>query len=229
MKDLLARIFGSSVNRYFWFGMKYGVRFQSAFAREIALEQAMNYVRHHGLPGDYLEFGVFEGRTFGAAVSLAQERSLNMHFWAFDSFEGLPAAEGEFGRQSWKSGRDVFLHNVERRVRDPLKLHLVTGWFAETLREDNPVLHALENVAIAWVDCDLYESTVPVLNFLTNRLQDGSLIYFDDWFCFKGRPDRGEQRACHEWLKRSPHLRLTPYTRFGWHGQSFLVHRDDGM
>jgi hypothetical protein len=49
MKVLIERLFRSSANRYFWFGMRYGVKFQAAFAREIALEQGMEYVRHDAL------------------------------------------------------------------------------------------------------------------------------------------------------------------------------------
>jgi hypothetical protein len=109
----------------------------------------------------------------------------------------------------WKCGLDQFLSQVKRHVRDASKLHVVEGWFSDSLTEDNPAVRGLDKVAIAWVDCDLYESTVPVLNFLTNRLQDGSLIFFDDWFCLKGHPDRGEQRACREWLERNPQVRLT--------------------
>jgi O-methyltransferase len=224
MKVLIERLFRSSANRYFWFGMRYGVKFQAAFAREIALEQGMEYVRHHSLVGDYTEFGVFKGRTFSAACALAEERSLNLHYWAFDSFQGLPATEGEFVKGSWESGLDEFLSQVKRHIRESSKLHVIKGWFSDTLTEDNPALRGLAKVAIAWVDCDLYESTVPVLNFLTNRLQDGSLIFFDDWFCFKGHPDKGEQRACREWLERNSQIRLTEYSRFGLHGLSFIVH-----
>jgi hypothetical protein len=81
-------------------------------------------------------------------------------------------------------------------------------------------------IAVAWVDCDLYESTVPVLDFLTTQLQDGAVLVFDDWFCFHGRPDRGEQRACREWLDANPEISLVPYRDFHWAGRSFLVNRD---
>jgi hypothetical protein len=182
------------------------------------------YDLDRALVGDYVEFGVFRGRTFSGACALAEERSLNLHYWAFDSFEGLPAAEGEFVKGGWKSGLDQLLSQVKRHIRNASKLHVVKGWFSDSLTEDNPALRGLAKVATAWVDCDLYESTVPVLNFLTNRLQDGSLIFFDDWFCLKGHPGRGEQRACREWLERNPQVRLTKYSKFGWHGRSFIVH-----
>src|SRR5204863_3721987 len=94
---------------------------------------------------------------------------------------------------------------------------------SDTLSLENQSISALKAVAIAWIDCDLYESTKPVLEFLAERLSPGSVICFDDWFNIKGRPDCGEQKACEEWLARNPQLRLTPYSRFGWHGQSFIV------
>jgi O-methyltransferase len=224
MKRLFQRIFGRSPDRFFFPGVRLLLRFHAAFGREIALEQGMEFVRHHSLEGDYAEFGVFEGRIFSAACELAQERSLKMHFWAFDSFEGLPVAEGEFAKGSWRSDEARFKTQARRHVRDPQKLHVIKGWFSDTLVDGNPDLAALRKISIAWIDCDLYESTVPVLSFLTARLVDGSQLFFDDWFCLKGHPNRGEQRACREWLERNPQIRLSAHSRFGWQGQSFIVH-----
>ncbi len=224
MKKIIRWLFGSPVNRYFRFGLRYAAKLPSAFAREIALEEAMNYARRCELTGDYLEFGVFQGRTFSAACFLGRECRLDMRFWAFDSFQGLPSSEGEFGAGAYAFSQESFLKNVRKCVGHVEDVRVVPGWFSDSLVPGNPLLKDLKPVAIAWVDCDLYESTQPVLEFLTSRLQDGSLIYFDDWFCFKGRPDCGEQRACAEWLQKNPHIQLMPYAKFGWHGQSFIVH-----
>jgi len=56
-------------------------------------------VQDDALPS--VEFGVFQGRTFAAACFLARERNLQMRFWAFGSFEGLPSDEGEFTRGAY--------------------------------------------------------------------------------------------------------------------------------
>ncbi|MCG2718374.1 MAG: methyltransferase, partial [Nanoarchaeota archaeon] len=74
--------------------------------------------------------------------------------------------------------------------------------------------------------CDLYESTVLVLDFITEYIQDGTIIIFDDWFSFRGNPNRGEQKAFKEWLKKNPSIKTTEFYRFGWHGNSFITHRD---
>jgi hypothetical protein len=81
----------------------------------------------------------------------------------------------------------------------------------------------LRKAALVWIDCDFYESTVPVLEFITDYVQDGTLLIFDDWFCFRGDPERGEQRAFAEWLARNPWIRAGELLRFGWHGSSFIL------
>ena len=37
-------------------------------------------------------------------------------------------------------------------------------------------------INLALIDADLYVSTVPVLNFITDLLVDGGIIIFDDFF-----------------------------------------------
>lgn len=211
-------------SRYFWIGMRTLVKTHAGFAREIALEQAMNFIKSCHLKGDYMEFGVFQGRTFSAACHLARERALKeMQFWAFDSFEGLPHGGGEFRAGAYACDIESFRKNVRRNIGDLSHVHIVQGWFDKTLVEDHPALTGMQEVAIAWIDCDLYESAVPVLNFLTARVQDGSILFFDDWFNFKGRSDCGEQKACAEWLQRNQQITLAEYSRFGSCGKSFVV------
>ena len=85
-------------------------------------------------------------------------------------------------------------------------------------------IDTIKKAALIWVDCDLYESTVPVLNFITDYVQDGTIIVFDDWFSFKGNLNMGEQRAFREWLKKNPSIRATEFHRFAT-GNSFILHR----
>ena len=73
------------------------------------------------------------------------------------------------------------------------------------------------------IDCDLYESTVPVLEFLTDLVGQGTILIFHDWFRFRASPNCGEQRACREWLERNPHLELVEFWREGPQTVSFVV------
>jgi hypothetical protein len=99
----------------------------------------------------------------------------------------------------------------------------IPGWFHESLREYQPVVAGIQRIAAAWIDCDLYESTVPILNFLTPRLSVGAVLLFDDWRCFRNLPTLGEQRACREWLQRNPQIGLRELFSFGWNGQAFTI------
>lgn len=189
------------------------------------LNDAFNYVGQEGVDGDYAEFGVFEGRLVTAAWEAIERYGLGQtSIHAYDSFEGLPPVHGvdeggPFSKGQFRSPRGVF--DAETRNIPAERLTVTEGLFDASLpRADK------HRIAVAWVDCDLYESTVPVLDFLTTQLQDGSVLVFDDWFCFHGRPDRGEQRACREWLDANPEISLVPYRDFHWAGRSFLVNRD---
>ena len=194
------------------------------------LTQAVSYVRSEQVEGDYAEFGVYTGRTFVEAWRIANElgEAGTRRFFAFDSFEGLPETVGvdDTGRWSegeFRFGRKDFEARL-RRARVPGDhVHIVEGFYDQSLAAPEGI--PLDKVAIAWVDCDLYASTVPVLGYLTTRLANGSILLFDDWFCFRGDPDRGEQRACREWLARNPALTLVPWRTFNWAGQAFIVRR----
>ncbi len=197
------------------------------------IDKLADYLVGAELGGDYLEFGVFEGRTFGYAYKVMAPLFSDMRFVAFDSFEGLPEPRGldandkyssSFHRGQFACSHEIFLRNLEAKWQvDLSRVRTVPGWFDRTLRDDSPDVADLTTVAAAWIDCDLYESTVPVLDFLTSRLRVGSVILFDDWRCFRNLASQGEQRACAEWLGRNPQIELNPFVDFGFHGMSFTV------
>jgi O-methyltransferase len=204
-------------------------RFKQEQAR--MLDMAFEYVAHGGVPGHYLEFGVWHGATFVEAWRASQRRHLSeMRFFAFDSFRGLPRLSdvdrgGEFREGDLAASRDVFEDELRRASVDSSRVTVVEGFFDTTLdRAAQPAI-GLDGAAVVWVDCDLYVSALPVLDYVSDLLVDGSVLVFDDWYCFHARPDRGEQRACAEWLDRTPDVTLVPYRDFHWAGRSFIVNR----
>ncbi len=205
--------------------------------QEDVLNTAMNFAMWSELEGDYLEFGVYEGGRLSSAFHLAQRNNLtSMRFHAFDSFQGLPPISGldaegykQFSQGEYSCDRDRFEESIRLNRVDVDRVEVVDGWYDDTLNDDTKRRLGIKAAAIVWVDCDLYESTVPVLDFITDLVQDGTVIIFDDWHCFRGDPDRGEQRAFREWLERSPALTASEFHKFSWHGNSFILHqRGDG-
>ena len=201
--------------------------------REEILDFAMHFVQESALEGDYLEFGVFQGHTFAGAFHAARRYRLDgIHFYAFDSFCGLPPSSGvdaagfqHFEKGDFACSEHDFQDNLHRERVDLSRVTAVPGWFHEVLTGDLKRRLPLKRAAIVWVDCDLYESTVPVLDFITDYLQEGTVVIFDDWFCYRADPNRGEQRAWREWLAAHRDYTAVEWRKIGWHGQAVIVHR----
>ena len=120
--------------------------------------------------GAYMEFGVFTGGT----IRFMAKKKPNEHFHGFDSFEGLP--EDWFGMPLIKNSFSL----SGNLPRVPENVSLYKGWFNQTLatwHEKN-----LDNVAFMHIDCDLYSSTVDILEALKDRMQFGTIILFDEYF-----------------------------------------------
>lgn len=206
-----------------------------AFNRRFyAIEQCAEYLVGAQIDGDYLEFGVYQGNTLSHAYQWMAPSFLNMRFLAFDSFEGLPKPQGidsaegyssHFHENQFSCSVEDFKKNILSKGVDLDKVGIIKGWFDKTLLPENASSHGVRKIAVAWIDCDYYESTVPVLGFITPYLQAGSVIIFDDWRCYRNNPDFGEQRACREWLEVNQNIRLTELFSFGWNGIAFTVTR----
>jgi O-methyltransferase len=190
------------------------------------INTAIGYCSNNKMKGNFAEFGVFKGKTTIEAWKAAYRHGLSdMNFWLFDSFEGLPEvkgidAGGQFVTNEFSNSRTDYENRLKENGLDFNRLEIVEGFFDESL----PKTKTNELFSVVFIDCDLYESTVPVLNWLTDKLVDGAVLCFDDWYCFNGRADKGEQKATAEWLEANPSISLMPYREFHWGGKSFLVH-----
>lgn len=204
------------------------------------------------IEGDYLEFGVFQGRSFiqafSAIRSVHRECSIdnpywakhggklqtiwnNMRFFAFDSFQGLPEPEGldrntlDFAKGHYAYALDSFLENLKAGKVDLGKVVTVPGWFEETCTDETIKKYNMKAASIVHIDCDLYESAKIVLKFIEPLLIDGTVLIFDDWYCFRGNPDLGEQRAFTEWAQSKPDWTFTQYQKEGPTRNSFIANR----
>jgi O-methyltransferase len=182
------------------------------------------------LLGDYLEFGVYRGDTFLHAYRRAHGTLPFMRFWAFDSFAGLPPLTGpdvggEFTAGQLKCDIDTFTQRLRQENVDFSRLEIIQGYYDKSLVPQLKTDRHLTVASLVYIDCDLYASTVPVLNFLTDIISTGTIIMFDDWFCFRGDPNRGVQRAWREWLDANTDITAQDYHVFGPFGKSFVLAR----
>lgn len=215
-----------------------GLRFLREYSpktydRKEILRKIMNFISECNVDGDYLEFGVYKGSTFIEAIKTAQKKRLDsMRFYAFDSFQGLPDPKGidksfdQFSKNQVANSLDNFRNTIKNNKLDFNKIGIVSGWFKDTLNNQTKNKLKLSSAAVVWIDCDLYESTLPVFDFITDLVVDGTVIILDDWFFYRGRPDMGEQKAFSEWLKKHPEFSVAEFHKYSWHGNSFILHKN---
>lgn len=198
------------------------------------LSDSVQQVIRGAVEGDIAEFGVAKGHSlYTIATTMVYcddtARRLKMPLkvlHAFDSFEGLPEAtlpgdidaplveSGIWGAgKCATSGLEVIIQ-VGLQYLPPDRFAVHPGWFKDTL----PLIPAPMRYALVHLDCDLYESSIQVLDdlFSQKRLADGCIILFDDFLCNRGSKELAQRKAWEECkLKYAP-----DYTDLGFYGLS---------
>jgi len=190
---------------------------------------AFDYLRANEIAGDYLEFGC--GAQVISFRLAAKYRSMfynRPRLWAFDSFRGLPQPTEDDIHPGWEKGSMAVSADEFRAIMATTgvkneEYRIIEGFFDATLQGSSPATHGIESTAFAFIDCDYYSSTVPVLAFLSHAFAEGALLAFDDWHCYRSAPNKGQQRAFREFREVAVHLEFEPFLSWGWHGHSFIV------
>ena len=198
----------------------------------------------HGLvDGDVAEFGISTGVSWEvlAATIAACETSKNTRglppktLYGFDSFRGMPEAKLPEDTESpmvqrgiWRPGSCISpgkeaIRSIAIKYLPVERVQLYKGWFSETLYTTPPLL----KFCCVHIDCDFYESTAQVLEFLfeTDRLSDGCIVLFDDFLESRGSKKLGQRRAWIECVEKY----APDYTDLGYYGIASwrcIIHRD---
>lgn len=164
---------------------------------QIGLQAAMPMIRNDN--GLVCEFGVATGRS----TRMIQEiLPLGTEIHGFDTFTGIPQAWGDEPAGSYSTGGAV--PNIEGKVSWHKGLFKDTiPPFLESLKSEDEE-NNYQPLAFANVDCDLYSSTLDVLERMHSRIVPGTVLVFDEYL---GHPTwrQDEFRAWRECCKR-----------FGW-------------
>ena len=124
--------------------------------------------------GWILEFGVATGRTLNQFAHWLPNKTI----YGFDGFQGLP--------EDWTSRmrRGFFARDNLPRVRK--NCALVVGWFDQTLPGFKEKYIKDQPLVLLHVDCDLYSSTVTILENLRSNIVPGTVIVFDEYMNYPG-------------------------------------------
>jgi O-methyltransferase len=210
----------------------------SQLSRPDAMRRAFEFAVKSEVQGDYYEFGVFEGSSLKSALHAQRiyidklDKKACERFYAFDSFSGLPVLKPEdelasyavFAEGQYACTVDDVRKNLRDAGFDPDAITYVPGFYEDSLSKPETLeVVAGSKAGVIHVDCDLQSSAADCLAFLSGRILDGAVLLFDDWFCYRGRPDCGVRAAFDEWLKSSSY-HSTEYFNYSWAGKAHIIH-----
>jgi len=182
------------------------------------------------IDGDYAEFGCHGGMTFELAYHESRRAGNQSLFWGIDSFAGLPDQKSaEDQHPAWvvgtmQTGLDEFHFLCQYNGIPRGAYRVVPGYYEQTLiTGGTPDQDLPNNICLAYIDCDLYSSTVSVLNLLKPRLKHGTILALDDYYCWSDNQISGERRALVEFFAKNTDWHLLPFVQYGWGGMSFVV------
>jgi len=172
--------------------------------RQVATLDAVEYVVRRGVPGDFVECGVWRGGVVLAMILALQRLGVDdRDLWLFDTFEGMTEPEDvdtspfdEPARSTWERARaagrkawhwyfDEELTGFGKEAVEamlvatgypPERLHLVQGPVEDTLPSEG-----LDRLALLRLDTDWYASTRHELECLYPLLSPGGVLLIDDY------------------------------------------------
>jgi len=197
-----------------------------------AILKAFKYVVEKEQPsnGDYYEFGLFRGYTFLKAYEHSKSLGLDsFNFHGFDSFEGLPPAEGidvsdgRFFEGQFSCSKESVEQNLASNGMDMSRVNLIKGFYHDSLTDDLKTEHSFQPASVVLLDCDLYSSTIEALEWMDIYLQNGTVLLFDDWTSYGDSKDLGQQKALEDFLSKRPNYKIEHLWKFCKHGNAFVL------
>jgi O-methyltransferase len=126
-------------------------------------------LRSNGVAGDFAEFGCFKGYSSSMLSFACKQLGLAMHI--FDSFQGLPPAEGSgYEEGQYAASLEEVRENVTRfGAIDAVQFH--PGFFSDSLRTWRPAA-----LMCLWMDVDLEVSARDLL-VVADRLDKRGTVF----------------------------------------------------
>lgn len=146
------------------------------------------------LKGVIVECGVASGSNFAQMIKASIDSGIDREYYGFDSFQGIPYAGVHDATQPGIGDKDmdkigllessgITVHSKQSVIENLSnwgvysdKVHLVEGWFQDTLPKNK-----IKSISVLRLDGDLYDSTYIALKYLYPKVEKGGLIIIDDW------------------------------------------------
>ena len=200
---------------------------------EIVLASNRTLISFEDADGYYDLFGLLE--LDGDAPNIINE----METWElneFDAFDGADSvlvkidAEGTIGQNedgifetgTFNTSKLEFKKLIKRKTGLNLNdSNVISGFYSESLTGD--MQQKMPKVGLVHIDVDLYSSAIEVLEFIKPLIVKGTVLVFDDWYCFPPGSSKGESGAMDEFKKKYPGFEIEEWKSYSTFGKSFFV------
>lgn len=151
-----------------------------------------NEMEKKGIPGSFVECGVWKGGASAVMAHIADRWKSDRQIWLFDSFEGLPKPKEIDGQEAKKifeenkliaSVEDIEDLFFKKFNFDKNNIHIIKGWFNESLPKHK---EKIGQISILRLDGDWYESTKTCLKNLFDNVVKSGYVIIDDYGCWPG-------------------------------------------
>ncbi len=195
-------------------------------------QKAFDFIYDNRVEGDYFEFGTHRARTFRFCLREANIKNMDMNFFAFDSFKGLPKVKDNYKQNhQWLPNMLVtdekkFIKMVKPHLNNR-KLHIIKGFYSKSLNKKliKKFKEKKYKASLITIDCDLKESVRDSLDFALNFMTNGTILYIDDYYgTYKGDPRKGNPKVVKDLLKKHK-VFYEPWNLVASISKSFLLYK----
>ena len=142
-----------------------------------------------GVEGALVECGTWNGGAAAVMARASIRGGIRREIWLFDSFEGLPAPTAEDPPVVHKPYHSGWCTGSPKMAMDALlaegshweSIHIVKGWFEETLPKTT-----VQPIALLHVDSDWYASVRICLETFYDSVTPDGIIIIDDYGLWGG-------------------------------------------
>jgi O-methyltransferase len=163
------------------------------------LLRELNAVLARSIAGDVVELGCYKGLSSLEIVRTLRAAQSDKNVYLYDSFVGLPpkvAKDASPAGMQFRAGElpasKAEVIQLFRKAGLPLP-YIKKAWFSELKPSDLP-----EEICLAFLDGDFYESIVESLRLVWPKLVPGAVVIVDD---YQNEALPGVQKAVDEWAK----------------------------
>ena len=133
-------------------------------------------VKQDNIPGEYVEFGVFKGKSLYHSWKCAKKLKLkDITFYGLDSFEGFPVENHNF---YIKENFHTSYHKVEKTFKNKENVRLVKGFFDKTLNLEETARKLKKYLLLLLIVIFMNQQYQYLSNCKSKR------VSMDWWFCY---------------------------------------------